>query len=212
MADIVYNIFKSNVMDQIDMDSATLKVMLVGTGYTENPDHENVDDGGADDPIDEEIVATNYTGGHGGAGRRTLGSKTFTANDTDDRGEFDAADPTTWSSLGNGTNDTVNGAVLHVEGSVNDTDATLIAFFDLSNFTTNGADFDLQWASAGILHLTSLMGGLQLLGRFREDLWSAISERMTYRQVQAARKIGLRPKIIRRANPAIVRNAIREAA
>lgn len=130
----------------IDLDTDTVKLMLVDTGYTFDPDHDVIDNGAnnATDPSFNEIVATNYTGGFGGGGRKTL-TITSGVNDTNNRADFAVAD-VTWTSLGGGTNDTIGGAILVKEGT-NDTDSRLIVFFDLTDTPTNGSDVTLDFNS-----------------------------------------------------------------
>ena len=201
MADLVYNTFKKEVMDEtVKLSTDTLKVVLVTASYVANVDDDVVDAGGANDVVDHEANVTNYTRGWGGAGRKTLASKVFTTDKTNDRGELDAAD-SSWTALGNGTNQTLTQAVIVKEGGVNDTTSRLCWKHDFSSFTTNGADFTLQWNSEGILHLTSLLGGLQLVGQFRRQLWSKISEGMSPAMVARAKRLGFRPHIYRSVKP-----------
>lgn len=132
----------------IDLISDTTKLMLVDTSYTYDPDHEVVDNGAnnATDPSFNELVATSYTGGFAGAGRKTL-TITGGENDTNNRADFAIAD-VTWTALGGGVNDTIGGAILIKEGT-NDTDSRLIAFFDLTDTPTNGSDVTLDFNALG---------------------------------------------------------------
>lgn len=128
----------------IDMDSNTLKIMLVDTGYTYDPDHQVVDNGANDatDPSFNEIVATNYTGGYNGAGRKTA-TLTVSKQDANNRAIITIGD-LTWSALGGATNDTVGGAIL-IKEITNDASSRLIAFFDFTDTPTNGGDFTLDF-------------------------------------------------------------------
>lgn len=156
MASLVYNKAKQEIADgALDLDTDTkVKVMLVNSGYTPDADHEVVDAGGASDPIDAEIVATNYTGGYGGAGRLALATRVVNLDLTNDRAEFDA-DDLTWTSLGGATNDTIVAAIIikedHLGATGNDTETRLIAYVDVADTTTNGGDFTIQWNAEGIL-------------------------------------------------------------
>lgn len=147
MASTVYNSFKGQIMDgTIDLDTDDIRIMLVKTSYTENPDHTFVDDGSANDPASHEIVATNYV-------RKALASETVTVDNTNDRAEFDAAD-VTWTALGGATNDTVQGAVVYRHNAA-DSAAELICFIEFSSpFPTNGSDLTIQFNAEGILQLT----------------------------------------------------------
>lgn len=128
----------------------TIKVMLISTAtaYTPNKDHDFVDEGGANDPVDAETNVTGYTRGFGGAGRKTLASKTITANDTNDRVELDAAD-VTWTALGAG--ETLEAAIV-IEEITNDAASPLLCYLDPSNIATNGSDVTLQFATNGFLN------------------------------------------------------------
>src|SRR5689334_1371674 len=140
MASGFYNQGLLDVTDgTYDLDTTTFKLMLVDTGYTFDPDHTVIDNGAnnATDPSFNEIVATNYTGGFGGGGRKTL-TITSQVNNTSNRADFAIAD-VTWTSLGGGTNDTIGGAIM-VKEVTNDGDSRLIAFFDLTDTPTNGSD------------------------------------------------------------------------
>jgi len=131
----------------IDLDTDTLKLMLVNASYAFDADHEVVDNAADDatDPSFNEITATNYTAGWGGAGRKTP-TITMQENDTQNRVEA-ALDDQTWSSIGGATNDTIHGALLVKEGGSDDTTSRLIAFFDITDKTTNGTDFLLNFAT-----------------------------------------------------------------
>lgn len=125
----------------------TLKLMLLKSTYS--PDivnHDHVDDGGANDPIDHEADATGYTGGYGGAGRKAVSGSlnpAWARDNANSRIEFDF-DNVTWTALGNGTNNTLGGVGLICEdfeaSPVDDTDSLFISFDDTNNVTTNGGD------------------------------------------------------------------------
>lgn len=153
MASGWYNRAKKEIMDgTISLLSDTIKVMLVTSSYTFNPDHDFIDMGGANDPADHELSGTGYTGGYGGSGRKTLASKAITEDDPNDRAEFDAAD-VTWTSINAGT---IRAAILIKEGT-NDADSKLIAYIDNAAqfpLVTNGGDVTLQWNAEGILQIS----------------------------------------------------------
>ncbi len=155
MATFIYNQAAADILSGT-LNLATrsglskLKIMLVNAGYTPNKDHTVVDNGGNDasDPSFNEIVATNYTSGYGGAGRLAV-TATFGVDNGNDRAAAALSQPT-WTTLGGATNDTIRGAILFDEGA-SDAASRLIAFFDLpgggSGILTNGSDFLLQFAS-----------------------------------------------------------------
>lgn len=132
----------------------TIKLLLVSTAtaYTYNPDHEFISAGGANDIDDAEANVTNYTRGFGGAGRKTLASKTITPNDTNDRVEFDCAD-VVYTALGGASNQTIAAAVVLKE-ITNDAASRMFAYLDFTDLTTNGGDVTIQIASNGFLNFT----------------------------------------------------------
>jgi len=128
----------------VDLLNDTVKVMLVGTGYTPDPDHDYVDSitGGTS----KELSGTGYTGGFGGSGRKTLGSKAVTKDNANDVSYFDAAD-VTWTAIDAGT---VGFVAIIVEGT-SDADSPLLCVVDVSpDVATNGGDYTVQWAAGGI--------------------------------------------------------------
>lgn len=143
-ANVVYNSFKGKIMDgSIDLDTDTIKVVLVTSSYT--PD---IDSHTQYSHITNQVVGDGYT-----AGGATLGSAAVSVNTTDDRGEFDAAD-VTWSN----STITARGAILYKyvdnAGSPADT-SPLICYFDFTEdkVSSNG-DFTIQWHANGILNLS----------------------------------------------------------
>jgi hypothetical protein len=134
--------------EAIDLDTdASIKIMLVDTGYTPAKTHDFVSDC---TPGTNEIVATNYTTGYGGAGRKALGTKLVQEDNTNMRCVFDAAD-VTWTTLGGATNDTVATAIVFKE-ITSDAASPMILQLDISpDVTTNGGDFTIQFADGSTL-------------------------------------------------------------
>ena len=130
-----------------------LKVMLLATTtpYTPNQDHDFVDMAGANDPVDAELNVTGYTRGFGGAGRKTLASKTATESDANNRVELDAADPT-WTGLGAG--ETIAFAAI-IKEVTNDTLSILYILLDFTDLPTNGSDVTLQFPATGFCHFNT---------------------------------------------------------
>lgn len=156
MPSFVYNTAAKEIADgTIDLDTDTLKVMLIGTGtaYTPDRDDDFVDEGGANDPIDAELNGVSgYTRGFGNAGRKTA-SVTVEVDKANDRAEVDIAD-LTWTALGTG--DTIAAAILIKEGT-DDTDTKLIAYFDVTDTPTNGGDITLDFdAAEGAIRLSTV--------------------------------------------------------
>lgn len=162
MTNFVFNKAAAMMLDHthaeaLDMESDTIRVMLVGSGYTPDRDDDYVGSG-AGTPGGEEITATGYTGGHQGAGRHTIGSIAVTEDDTNDLAKVDGADPAAWDPLGNTTNDTVTYVILMRDGTTDDSDALLIACYDTVSsgtfpFTTNGGSFTWQWHTNGMFRV-----------------------------------------------------------
>lgn len=124
----------------IGWTSATMRVLLVSTGYTFDADHATVADVSA-----SEIGVSGYA-------RATLTSPTATYDSGNNRTVLDAAD-VTFSALGAGA--TIGGAVVfkRVGGSDASTDP-VIAFVDLNDVVTNGGDVLVQWNAGGIARVT----------------------------------------------------------
>lgn len=153
MASGNYNRATKEIIDRTLDITTGCKIMLVGAEYTFNPDDDFVDAGGANDPVDAEIDATNYVRGFGGAGRKAA-SITFEEQDANNRAVVKIAD-LTWTALGGALNDTVEAAILIKEGAA-DTDSKLITYFDLPTTPTNGSDFSLDFdATDGNIRFTN---------------------------------------------------------
>jgi hypothetical protein len=142
----------------IDWVSDTIKIMAVNSGYVFDADDLVVDAGGANDPVDHEITATNYTKGWGGAGRKSLGGKAIGADLTNDRVEFDCND-WSWTALGGAANDTIDAYIAIKEGVANDTTSRLIMYIDDVGgtsplpLTTNGSDVNVAVNAEGLAQL-----------------------------------------------------------
>lgn len=139
MADIIYNSFKANIMNGgIDLDTDTIKVMLVTSTYVPDIDtHEDRAD------VTNEVSGTGYT-----AGGATLASKTVTKDTTDNEGVFDGAD-VTWSTA----TITARGAVIYKSTGVAANDL-LICYLDFgSDQSSSAADFTIAWNAEGLINL-----------------------------------------------------------
>lgn len=131
----------------IDLDSNTLKIMLVTTSYTYDPDHTVVDNGANNgtDPSFCELSVSGYTGGFAGAGRKTATLTVASVNNTDNRCDINIGD-LTWTALAGGA--TIGGAIL-IKEITNDTSSRVIAYFDLTDTATNGGDITLDFPASG---------------------------------------------------------------
>lgn len=139
MADVIYNSFKRDIANGgIDLDTDTIKCALVTSSYTPDQDaHDNFDD------VTNEVSGTGYT-----AGGATLASVTMTADNTGNKGVFDAAD-VSWAT----STITARAAVLYKSTGTAST-SKLIAYIDFgSNIVSTGGTFTITWNASGILTL-----------------------------------------------------------
>lgn len=139
MSNIIYNSFKSKIMDgSIDLDTNTIKVALVTSSYT--PDQDNHEDF-AD--VTNEVSGTGYT-----AGGATLANKAVTKDNTDDEGVFDA-DDVTWTT----STITARGAVVYKDSGTAST-SWLICYIDFGqDYSSAANDFKITWGAEGIISL-----------------------------------------------------------
>jgi hypothetical protein len=149
VANGVYNKFKTKLADgTIDWDTTTnIKVMLVGTGYTFDAEHDFVGD-----IVAQESSGSGYVGGYTGAGRKAIATRTVVQVDASDRAELRTADGSvTWTAINVGA---VKAAVIFHE-ITSDAASELIAYIDTTGFpvTTNGGDFTINWNAAGVVQL-----------------------------------------------------------
>lgn len=144
MASGVYNSGKRDIADgTIDLVADTIKAILVTSSYTPNADHDFADDLGAN-----ELSGTGYTGGFNGSGRKTLTSKSWSTDNTNDRAEFTATIPT-WSGINAGSPK----YLILVKEITNDAATRLIAWLDLGTVTTNGGDLTVTANAEGLIQL-----------------------------------------------------------
>ena len=141
MADVIYNSFKRDIANgSIDLDTDTIKVLLVTSSYT--PDQDAHDK--RDDVTNEVANGNGYT-----TGGATLANKTMTANNTSNKGIFDA-DDVTWSA----STITARGAVLYKSRGGASSADELIAYIDFTeNKISSGGNFTIQWNASGILEI-----------------------------------------------------------
>ncbi len=143
MASLTYNEGSYGIQHRdVDYLSDTIEIILVKSTYTPNKDDTHTAIAAA-----EISGVSGYTGGFGGSGRKTLGTKTITNDTTNDRTVFDAADPSAWTL---GTGDTVGGAMVTKKGSASDATAVLLFFLDFTDTPTNGSTFTLTFDADGI--------------------------------------------------------------
>jgi hypothetical protein len=140
MASALYNSFKRDIMNgAIDLDTDTIKGMLVTSTYAQNIDtHTKRSD------ITNEVVGTGYT-----AGGVTLASPTVTVDNTDDEGVFDAAD-SSWTTA----TITARGMVLYKSRGGASTADELIGYIDFAaDKTSTAGTFAITYNAEGIINL-----------------------------------------------------------
>lgn len=139
-----YNTFKRKLLEgDIDFGSDSIKVMLLTSSYSPSIDaHEFLDD------VDTYEVAT---GGGYTEGGQELTSKTVSADNADDEGVFDAADPEWTADV---TGFTARYAVLFKDTG-NPATSPLIAYWDFgADQTPQSMAFTLTINSEGLINLT----------------------------------------------------------
>jgi hypothetical protein len=140
MAAFAYTAGLAAIMGSTDLSSATVQAMLVTSGYTPDIDHDFVSE---TTPGSNELSGTGYS-------RKTLGTKTITKDDTNNRAVFDAAD-LTWTSIDAGT----AAAVILFIFVTGDSDSILLLHIDNGGFPaiTDGGDLTIAWSVNGIFYL-----------------------------------------------------------
>jgi hypothetical protein len=152
--DFVYNTAAGDMwQDIIDLLNDTIKMGLSTSVHTADRDDDFLDDGSASDFSSGELTGTGYPAGFGGAGRKTLASKTITVDKANDRAEFDCAD-ITWTGINAGTPDKATA----LKEITNDAASKTIANITSGGFpvVTNGGDLTFQVNAEGLLQLSTV--------------------------------------------------------
>lgn len=137
MPNLVYNSYRADQLNgNIDLDTNTIRVMLVTSAYTPLASHSKRSD------VTNEVTGTGYT-----AGGITLTSPTVTV--VGSTAVFDAND-VTWSN----STITARGAVIYKSTGTASND-NLIGYIDFvtDQISSNG-NFTIQWNAGGILVLS----------------------------------------------------------
>lgn len=131
----------------IDLDSDTLKVMLVDDTYVFDRTEANIGD-----IVDDEVSGTGYTGGFGGAGRKTLANKAVATSGTEIVLNADAVQ---WDGIDVGN---IDGAVL-VKEVTNDADSIVIGYmpFTTQPYVSDGSTLLLDFSAATGVPLFKLL-------------------------------------------------------
>lgn len=140
MADVIYNSFKRDIMNgALDLDTDTIKVMLVTSSYTADQDaHTKRSD------VTNEVSGTGYT-----AGGASLANKVVSADNTDNEGVFDA-DDVAWTT----STITARGAVLYKSRGGASSADELLCYLDFgSDKISTAGTFTISWNAEGIINL-----------------------------------------------------------
>jgi len=142
MASVIYNSFKRDIANgSIDLDTDTIKVLLTTSSYTPDQDAHTK----RSDVTSEVSNGNGYT-----TGGSALANKTVTADNTNNRGVFDA-DDVSWASA----SFTARYAVLYKSRGGASSSDELIAAIDFgSDYTATNGTFQITWSANGILTLS----------------------------------------------------------
>lgn len=140
MADGVFNIARGSAAEKFRDSAANGIVLLLTVNETEADliDHDN---------LSVLIAAANTEAGFTNYARKTGLTGTVTVDDTNDRVDLDFADQT-WSSAGNGTNNTMTKLLTAYEDSAADTGRVPLTHHDFTP-TTDGSDLTVNFNAAG---------------------------------------------------------------
>lgn len=137
-----YNDGKMNILKAvIDLDGDTIKVALCTSSYSPDIDaHTDFGD------INNELAASgNYT-----SRGQALDNKAVTADDTNDRGKFDADDETFTALTPSAA---FRYGIIYVDTGTDST-SYLIAYIDFgADQNPGGSDFTIAWHTDGILYI-----------------------------------------------------------
>lgn len=141
----LYSSFRKYVMDgTIDLDTDTIKLMLVTSSYTPSIAHDVLADVTAS-PSPEVSSGNGYT-----TGGATLAGKVVTNTDSPSQGVFDA-DDVVWTSL----TKVFRYGILYASKTVSPIVNPLIGYilFDATpaNIDVTASNFTVQWNTAGII-------------------------------------------------------------
>lgn len=148
MASFAYNKFKTRLLKgDVDLDEGLDDVRVLLVSAITTADTEDDTEFIAGFTTLDEVVATGYA-------RQALANQLVNEDLANNRAEFDA-DDAAFGALGNGANDTIDGAVVF-KFVTNDADSPVMCHIDTGGFpkTTNGGTFTVQWNAEGILQTT----------------------------------------------------------
>jgi len=122
-----------------------MRAMCVTNGYTYDADHEFLDEGGANDPVDEEITNVNYA-------RVTLANEIVIVDNGNNEVQLDA-DPWTWTNLAAG--DQPFAIIVYLFNAL-DTAAPMLSYNALTAPPApNGGDYTINPDAEGLVELSN---------------------------------------------------------
>lgn len=142
MASKMYGQFLAKALNkEVDFDSDTIKVALVGSAYTPNQDSHDY----WDDVVANEVTGTGYT-----AGGATLAGKSVTYDSASNVIVLDAND-VTWSS----STITARYAVVYDDSGATNAQKVLIGYVDFgSDQSSTSGNFTVTWDATGVIRIT----------------------------------------------------------
>jgi len=148
MANFIHNSFHEAVLDAW-LSGKTLKMTLLGSTF--DGDDEDVY---MSDPITlGELSGGSFSAGHGGTIRKTLANVVTTLDNPNNQVELDC-DDVVYTAINVGTIEWVN---VHKAGTIDDTDATMMFEYDVSQ-ATNGGDITVSINAEGLYKLGRAAG------------------------------------------------------
>ncbi len=141
MANVIYNSFKvDSATSAIDLDTDTLKILLVTSTYAPDQDTHTKRSN-----VTNEVSGTGYT-----AGGATLANKTVVVDNTNNWAKFDA-DDASWVTA----TITARGAVIYKSRGGASSADELVCYLDFgSDITSTAGTFTVTFAANGILTLS----------------------------------------------------------
>jgi hypothetical protein len=135
MANVVTNKGCYIILDSsLALLTDTIKCILLSSTHTPSRTINFIDEGGASDMVDARIGTD-----------QTLGNKSITEDDSNNRAYLDADDPV-WTAVAGGSTIT-NVGIYKDTGTP--TTAPVIGYYDVTDTATNGGNITLQFAVAG---------------------------------------------------------------
>ncbi len=145
MANFFANNFLGTLLSLFLADVTDLYMLFADNTCTVDDEDDNLGDIGTLG----ELSGSGYVAGHGNAGRHDLDNLAVTVDDPNDQAELDCDDEV-WSAIDAGTIDFI---ILHVKGAADDSTATIVGTYDVSQ-VTNGGDVTVAIDAEGLLKIT----------------------------------------------------------